>query len=434
MKKTLISAALCRAAPTLADARTAADDGFRYTDEQFADIQMLRYRVDGFERLSLREKTFIYYLQEAALSGRDILFDQNGRYNLRIVRLLEAVYTHYRGDRRSAFFTALTTYLKRVWFSSGIHHHYGCEKFLPEFSADDLRAALAAVPAEALPLEKGQTVQALCDELFPVMFDPAVMPMRVNQRDGDDLVATSAANYYAPGITQAEAEQFYAERKPAADPRPVMMGMNSRVERDEFGQLTERVRRRPYSVVLFDEIEKAHPDVFNLLLQVLDDGRITDSQGRTVNFRNTIIIMTSNLGSDIILDGISPDGSISEDAKSKVTSLLRRSFRPEFLNRIDETVFYRPLTENDIRAICRLQLDALRHRLEDNRLGLEVSDAAEEYIAKSGYDPIYGARPLKRFIQSKLETVVAQYIIGKDPAPESVLKVDYSEDKGLYIE
>ena len=151
MKKTLITAALCMAAPTLADARTAAaDDGFRYTDEQFADIQMLRYRVDGFERLSLREKTFIYYLQEAALSGRDILFDQNGRYNLRIVRLLEAVYTHYRGDRRSAFFTALTTYLKRVWFSSGIHHHYGCEKFLPEFSADDLRAALAAVPAEAL--------------------------------------------------------------------------------------------------------------------------------------------------------------------------------------------------------------------------------------------------------------------------------------------
>ena len=203
---------------------------------------------------------------------------------------------------------------------------------------------------------------------------------------------------------------------------------------DEGGQLTEAVRRKPYSVVLFDEIEKAHPDVFNLLLQVLDDGRITDSQGRTVNFRNTIIIMTSNLGSDIILDGISPDGSISEDAKSKVTSLLRRSFRPEFLNRIDETVFYRPLTENDIRDICRLQLDALRHRLEDNRLGLEVSDAAEEYIAKSGYDPIYGARPLKRFIQSKLETVVAQYIIGKDPAPEAVLKVDYSEDKGLYIE
>ena len=265
MKKTLITAALCMAAPTLADARTAAaDDGFRYTDEQFADIQMLRYRVDGFERLSLREKTFIYYLQEAALSGRDILFDQNGRYNLRIVRLLEAVYTHYRGDRRSAFFTALTTYLKRVWFSSGIHHHYGCEKFLPEFSADDLRAALAAVPAEALPLEKGQTVQALCDELFPVMFDPAVMPMRVNQRDGDDLVATSAANYYAPGITQAEAEAFYAQRKAPLDPTPVMTGMNSRLERDADGMLFEQVWRSGglYGEAIdriVDNLEKARP-------------------------------------------------------------------------------------------------------------------------------------------------------------------------------
>ncbi|MCI6105140.1 MAG: dipeptidyl peptidase 3, partial [Bacteroidales bacterium] len=265
MKKTLITAALCMAAPTLADAQSAtADDGFRYTDEQFADIQMLRYRVDGFERLSLREKTFIYYLQEAALSGRDILFDQNGRYNLRIVRLLEAVYTHYRGDRRSAFFTALTTYLKRVWFSSGIHHHYGCEKFLPEFSADDLRAALATVPAEALPLEKGQTVQALCDELFPVMFDPAVMPMRVNQRDGDDLVATSAANYYAPGITQAEAEAFYAQRKAPLDPTPVMTGMNSRLERDADGMLFEQVWRSGglYGEAIdriVDNLEKARP-------------------------------------------------------------------------------------------------------------------------------------------------------------------------------
>ena len=265
MKKTLITAALCMAAPTLADAQSAtADDGFRYTDEQFADIQMLRYRVDGFERLSLREKTFIYYLQEAALSGRDILFDQNGRYNLRIVRLLEAVYTHYRGDRRSAFFTALTTYLKRVWFSSGIHHHYGCEKFLPEFSADDLRAALAAVPAEALPLEKGQTVQALCDELFPVMFDPAVMPMRVNQRDGDDLVATSAANYYAPGITQAEAEAFYAQRKAPLDPTPDMTGMNSRLERDADGMLFEQVWRSGglYGEAIdriVDNLEKARP-------------------------------------------------------------------------------------------------------------------------------------------------------------------------------
>ncbi|MDY5768149.1 MAG: dihydrofolate reductase, partial [Alloprevotella sp.] len=141
-------------------ATVTAAQSFKYTDEQFADIQMLRYKVEGFEQLTLKQKTFIYYLSEAALWGRDILFDQNGRYNLRIRQTLEALYTDYDGDRGSDFFRALSTYLKRVWFSSGIHHHYGCEKFLPEFSADDLRAALAAVPAEALPLEKGQTVQA----------------------------------------------------------------------------------------------------------------------------------------------------------------------------------------------------------------------------------------------------------------------------------
>ena len=224
------------------DGATHASD-FKYTDEQFADIQMLRYKVEGFDQLTLKQKTFIYYLQEAALWGRDILFDQNGRYNLRIRQMLETVYTDYPGDRQSAFFKGLSTYLKRVWFSSGIHHHYGCEKFEPGFSADDLRRALHEVPAAKLPLGTGQTVDALCDELFPVMFDPKVMPMRVNQRDGDDLVMTSACNYYAPGITQAEAEEFYAQRKPAADPRPVMMGMNSRLERDEFGQLTERVWR-----------------------------------------------------------------------------------------------------------------------------------------------------------------------------------------------
>ena len=224
------------------DGATHAGD-FKYTDEQFADIQMLRYKVEGFDQLTLKQKTFIYYLQEAALWGRDILFDQNGRYNLRIRQMLETVYTDYPGDRQSAFFKGLSTYLKRVWFSSGIHHHYGCEKFEPGFSADDLRRALHEVPAAKLPLSTGQTVDALCDELFPVMFDPKVMPMRVNQRDGDDLVITSACNYYAPGITQAEAEEFYAQRKPAADPRPIMMGMNSRLERDEFGQLTERVWR-----------------------------------------------------------------------------------------------------------------------------------------------------------------------------------------------
>ena len=220
-----------------------AGAGFKYTDEQFADIQMLRYRVEGFEQLSLREKTFIYYLQEAALQGRDILFDQNGRYNLRIRRLLEAVYTHFDGDRGSDFFKNLTVYLKRVWFSSGIHHHYGCEKFLPGVSESDLRAAVLRVPAEALPLSDGQTAAQLCDELFPVMFDPAVMPMRVNQRDGEDLVLSSACNYYAPGITQAEAEEFYTQRKAPLDPRPVMMGMNSRLVRGDFGELTERVWR-----------------------------------------------------------------------------------------------------------------------------------------------------------------------------------------------
>jgi dipeptidyl-peptidase-3 len=218
-------------------------DGFSYTDETFADIQMLRYKVEGFERLSLREKTFIYYLQEAALQGRDILFDQNGRYNLRLRRLFETVYTDYRGPRDSAFFRGLTVYLKRLWFSSGIHHHYGCEKFVPDFRADDLRAALHTVDASKLPLAEGQSVDALCDELFPLIFDPSVMPMRVNQRDGDDLVLTSACNYYAPGITQAEAEEFYAQRKAPLDPHPVMMGMNSRLERDEDGELTERVWR-----------------------------------------------------------------------------------------------------------------------------------------------------------------------------------------------
>lgn len=224
-----------------ATAQTA--DNFKYNDEKFADIQMLRYKVEGFDKLTLKEKTFIYYLQEAALQGRDILFDQNGRYNLRIRRMLEAVYTHYAGNKNDKFYKGLTTYLKRVWFSSGIHHHYGCEKFQPEFDAADFRAALKQVPVAELPLAEGQTVDQLCDEVFPVIFDPTVMPMRVNQKDGDDLIQTSACNYYEPGITQAEAEEFYSQRKPTADPRPIMMGMNSRLERNEYGLLTERVWR-----------------------------------------------------------------------------------------------------------------------------------------------------------------------------------------------
>ncbi len=225
-----------------AQAQKAADT-FKYTDEKFADIQMLRYKVEGFDKLTLKEKTFIYYLQEAALEGRDILFDQNGRYNLRIRALLEAVYTGYEGDRKGKFYQALGVYLKRVWFSSGIHHHYGCEKFAPGFSQDELRAALKQLPKEKLPLIGSQSVDEMCNELFPVMFDPTVMPMRVNQKDGDDLVKTSACNYYAPGITQDEAETFYTQRKAADDPRPVMTGMNSRLQRDDYGQLTERVWR-----------------------------------------------------------------------------------------------------------------------------------------------------------------------------------------------
>ena len=270
---------------TTALAQNEVKDDFKYTDEQFADIQMLRYKVEGFEKLTLKEKTFIYYLQEAALQGRDILFDQNGRYNLRIRRMLEAVYTDWQGDRKGKFFTELTTYLKQVWFSSGIHHHYGCEKFTPGFTADELRAALEQLPANKLPLAQGQTLSAFCDEIFPVIFDPTVMVMRVNQKDGDDLVLTSASNYYAPGITQAEAEEFYTQRKPMADPRPIMMGMNSQVSRDDYGQLTERVWRigGMYSPALervVENLEKARPfadtpaqqKVIDLLIEVYRTG------------------------------------------------------------------------------------------------------------------------------------------------------------------
>ena len=176
---------------------------FSYNDEQFADLQMLRYRVDGFERLALRQKELIYYLSEAALSGRDILWDQNGKYNLRIRKTLETIYTDYPGDRDSKDFRAFTVYLKRVWFSNGIHHHYGCDKFQPEFSETFFREAVQQVPAEKLPLEKGQTPQTLCDLLVPILFDPDVMPKRVNQADGADLIQTSACNYYGTDVTQA---------------------------------------------------------------------------------------------------------------------------------------------------------------------------------------------------------------------------------------
>ena len=192
---------------------------------------------------------------------------------------------------------------------------------------------------------------------------------------------------------------------------------------DEGGQLTEAVRRHPYSVVLFDEVEKAHPDVLNVLLQVLDDGRITDSQGRTVDFKNTIIILTSNLGSPYILDGIE-NGEITAEARAQVDALLRQSFRPEFLNRLDEIVYYKPLGKDEIRGVVDLLLERLRHRLADKQLTLEVTDAAKDAIIEGGYDPIYGARPLKRYIQQKAETLAAKRIIADDPMPGTVLTLD----------
>ena len=202
---------------------------------------------------------------------------------------------------------------------------------------------------------------------------------------------------------------------------------------DEGGQLTEAVRRKPYSVVLFDEIEKAHPDVFNILLQVLDDGRITDSQGRTVDFKNTIIILTSNLGSDYILEGIKDDGSISEDALLKVKEVLRRSFRPEFLNRLDETVVFKPLTRENVNGITRLVIADINRRLNEHRLTLKVSDSATAYFADRGFDPMYGARPLKRFIQNSLETAAAKLIIAQNPAPGSTIEVT-ENDGGLHFD
>ena len=194
---------------------------------------------------------------------------------------------------------------------------------------------------------------------------------------------------------------------------------------DEGGQLTEAVRRRPYSVVLFDEVEKAHPDVFNVLLQVLDDGRITDSQGRTVDFKNTIIILTSNLGSQAILEGIDAQGNISEEARAQVDGLLRRQFRPEFLNRLDEIVFYKPLTKDEIFSIVDLQMADLNRRLADKQLTAVLTPAARQYVVDQGYDPVYGARPLKRFLQRKVETLIARKLIADEVAPRSELIVDY---------
>lgn len=214
-------------------------DNFKYTVEQFADLQMLRYQVHGFDDLSLKQKELVYYLSQAALEGRDILFDQNGKYNLRIRRLLEAVYTGYQGDKQDTNYVNMETYLKRVWFSNGIHHHYGSDKFVPGFTPEFLKGAIASIDASKLPLQEGQTVDQFCAEIFPVIFDPTVMPKRVNQADGADLVLTSAENYY-DGVTQKEAEDFYNAMKNPADSFPVMFGMNSRLVKED-GKIQEKV-------------------------------------------------------------------------------------------------------------------------------------------------------------------------------------------------
>ena len=241
MKKQLIACAAFALLTACSGSKTttAEADKFDYKVEQFADLQILRYRVPGFENLSLQQKELVYYLTEAALQGRDILFDQNGKYNLRIRRTLEAVYTGYKGDKNTPDFKAMEVYLKRVWFSNGIHHHYGSEKFVPGFAPEFFKEAMLSVDASTLPLAEGQTVEQLCDELFPVIFDPAVMPKRVNQAAGEDLVLTSACNYY-DGVTQKEAEDFYNAMKDPKDETPVSYGLNSRLVK-ENGKIQEKI-------------------------------------------------------------------------------------------------------------------------------------------------------------------------------------------------
>ena len=196
---------------------------------------------------------------------------------------------------------------------------------------------------------------------------------------------------------------------------------------EEGGQLTEAVRRKPYSVVLFDEIEKAHPDVFNVLLQVLDDGRITDSQGRTVDFKNTILIMTSNIGSSYLLDGIDADGNITQEAQQLVMNDLRNHFRPEFLNRLDETILFKPLTKSNITSIIDLLLKELNGRLAERELQIELTNSAKAFIADHGFDPVYGARPLKRYMQKYVETLAAKLILGGDISTGQTIIIDVND-------
>ena len=212
---------------------------FQYTDEKFADLQLLHYKVEGFEELTLKQKELIYYLSEAALYGRDILFDQNGKYNLRIRKMLEAIYTLNGIDRKTNDFIAMEIYLKRIWFSNGIHHHYSYDKFNPGFSADYLRSLITMVEPKKLPLQIGQSVDDFCEEIFPVIFDPTIDAKKLNQSEGEDLLLTSASNYY-DGVSQSEAESFYEAQKDSTDKTPVMYGLNSRLVK-EMGVLKEKV-------------------------------------------------------------------------------------------------------------------------------------------------------------------------------------------------
>ena len=239
MKKPLTMLAMATVLCVSCDKGKQEETAFSYANETFADIQMLRYEVKGFDALTLDQKKLVYYLQEAALQGRDILFDQNGRHNLVIRKMLETVYTDFKGDKETEEWKNFVTYTKRVWFSSGIHHHYSADKFQPGFTPEFFREALVSVDAAKLPLAEGQTLAELCDEVFPAIFDPTVMPKRVNQADGEDLVLTSASNYY-DGVTQAEAEAFYNNLKDPKDETPVMYGMNSRLVK-ENGKVVEKV-------------------------------------------------------------------------------------------------------------------------------------------------------------------------------------------------
>lgn len=212
---------------------------FSYAVDRFADIQVIRYKVPGFEDLSLDQKKLVYFLSKAALEGRDILYDQNGKYNLRIRKMLEAVYTHFDGDRSDKEFIALEIYLKRVWFSNGIHHHYATDKFVPDFSPEFLRDALRKTDASELPLADGMSLDEFCDEVFPIIFDPNIMSKRVNQLDGADVIQSSACNYYS-GVSQEEAESFYRRMKNPDDAHPVMVGLNSRLVKED-GVVKEKV-------------------------------------------------------------------------------------------------------------------------------------------------------------------------------------------------